>query len=317
MVARAQKESGFVLVVVLWLLAIMTVVTLSFGRRALLDATAAAYALDQTQAAMMARGAVQRGVVEIRNKFYNDYRVGSAELRGGDHLGQPWAKTKYLDEGGEYFELGEGFENDYVAYRIQDAERYISVNAAPRDLLEGIEVLGTRGVKTVWKRRSEETYKGEGLSIFQAVEEVRYLRGIDEDAWFGEDEDPGLSQILTVWGDGTININTASREVLMCVPELQNDERAIDAIIDYRLGPDGELGTPDDVGFPRLEDIGPNTGIEGDSLEAIRRFCKTYADYFIITGVATRQGGKVRASCTAVIDRSGEILDWQERTLGA
>lgn len=312
-----ERDQGFVLVVVLWLLAIMTVVTLSFGRRALLDATAAAYALDQTQAAMQARGAVERGVVEVMNKIYNDKLVPTPELRMGDHLGQPWAKTKYLDGDEKYFEVGENFERDYIAYVIRDAERYISVNSAPRDLLEGIEVLGTRGVKTVWSRRTKEIYKGEGVSVYQAVEELRYQRGIDEEQWFGEDEDPGLRDILTVWGDGRININTASREVLLSIPELQKDERAVDTIIAYRNGPDGEAGTADDTGFASLDDITPNTGIEGDSIEAIRRFCKTSADYFIITGVATRQGGKVRAACTAVIDRSGTILDWQERTLGA
>lgn len=311
-----ENEKGFVLVVVLWLLAIMTVVTLSFGRHALLDATAAAYALDQAQASMMARGAVQRGIVEIRNKFYNDMLVVDPELRGGDHLGQTWAQTKYLEEEGKYFEWGDEFKNDYVAYRIQDAERYICLNNAPRDLLEGIKVLGTRGVKTVWKRRTEETLAGEGVSIFQAVEELRYERGIDEEAWYGEDGEPGLRDVLTIWGDGRINLNTASREVLMCVPDLEKDQHAIDAVVAYRLGPDGETGTADDQGFPTLDDVTIHTKIEGDSMEAIRRFCKTTADYFIITGVATRQGGKVRASCTAVIDRSGQILDWQERTLG-
>src|SRR5690606_17628980 len=57
--AGRQSERGFVLVIVLWVLAILTVISVGFGRRSVLDRRAAAFTLDKTQAMMLARGAVE------------------------------------------------------------------------------------------------------------------------------------------------------------------------------------------------------------------------------------------------------------------
>ncbi|HKL22292.1 MAG TPA: hypothetical protein VJ904_10825, partial [Tichowtungia sp.] len=54
----------------------------------------------------------------------------------------------------------------------------------------------------------------------------------------------GLAQHLTTWGDdGKVNPNSASPEVLR---SLYLSEQMIDAILELRLGPDGEPGTEDD-----------------------------------------------------------------------
>lgn len=63
----------------------------------------------------------------------------------------------------------------------------------------------------------------------------------------------GIADKLTVWGDGKVNINSTSEEVLMSFLEL--DEAAIDEILDLRNGLDGEEGTKDD-GFKSLDEIG-------------------------------------------------------------
>ncbi|MDP7638547.1 MAG: hypothetical protein QGG73_02365, partial [Candidatus Hydrogenedentes bacterium] len=55
---EARGRRGFVLVSVLWILAILTVVSLGFANRASLERKVAWYALDQAQAQNMARGAV-------------------------------------------------------------------------------------------------------------------------------------------------------------------------------------------------------------------------------------------------------------------
>src|SRR5690554_2490887 len=66
----SPKRKGFVLVSVLWVLAIMTVMVLGFGRRAYLDARAAGLAIDQAEAQYMARGAVERGLIELEVRRY-------------------------------------------------------------------------------------------------------------------------------------------------------------------------------------------------------------------------------------------------------
>ena len=72
------------------------------------------------------------------------------------------------------------------------------------------------------------------------TQEILYGNLADEDA---ENEMSGIAGQLTTWGDGKINPNSASREVLN---SLNISEEMVDAILDARLGLDGEEGTEDD-----------------------------------------------------------------------
>lgn len=309
------NQAGFVLVSVLWVTAMLTIITLGFGRRAALDRRAAAYALDQAEAMMMARGAVDRGIVELYNRGLMELLLPPEE-RGGTHLGESWARTNNL-YGEDYFEQTEIYENDIVAYVIHDEERYVNINTAPQALLEEIDSLSRSAVRRIVARR--DTLREEQRMPFNAMEEIRYIRGISEDDWFGTRRATGLKDLLTVWGDGKINVNTASREVLESIPGMRAGD--INTILNYRAGSDGILDTADDRGFRSMEDLSDKTGVTGATREALDRYCKCSSAIFRITGVATRRQGRVRAVCSAVVSLQGGQLsiihDWQERTLGS
>ncbi len=59
----------------------------------------------------------------------------------------------------------------------------------------------------------------DGPVSVQDPAELRYLRGLDDEAWFGRDGEPGLRDMLTTYGDGRVNINTASGDVLRQLPK--------------------------------------------------------------------------------------------------
>ncbi|MCP4644332.1 MAG: hypothetical protein GY851_28070, partial [bacterium] len=230
-----SHRAGFALLCVLWALAILTVLTIGFGRRAMIDRRAAAISVDHAQARFLARGAVERGIAYIQN-----YAVVQAmsEQAGVETPAFNWRDTPNLYEDGEVFASsgGEEFEDDVCTFTIDDAESRVSVNAATEELLEEIPELGFRSVSQITRRRGGDD--GEPAHPFVAIEEIRYLEGIDDDTWFGYGDGTPLYDILTVWGDGRINLNTASREVLECVPDLEDN--AIEAIMMYRTGGDGE-----------------------------------------------------------------------------
>ena len=312
-----QNTQGFVMVCVLWVLAILTVVTVGFGRRAVLDRRAAAYALDHAQAMMMARGAVQRGIVELRNKALKD-RLKAEEERGMVHLGQEWAHPKNLLKESRYFAGGDEFADDTVNYIIVDLEARICPNACEKKFLEAIEGMSRSVKRQIWTRRTKGVHEGEFRAPIHAIEEIRYMRGVDDDDWFGTRGNPGLAELLSPVGTGRINLNTASEEVLASVPKL--GDNAVKKIIAYRIGDDGQLGTRDDRGFQNLDKLEKETGVRGDSLEALKQFCKTSSDFFKITGYATRRGGAVRAVCSAVArigGNSAQVISWQEEPLGS
>ncbi len=82
------------------------------------------------------------------------------------------------------------------------------------------------------------------------VDELLLIKGWTQEILYGNlaDEDAetpmsGLAKHLTTWGDGKINPNSASRMVLN---SLNIPEELVDAIIEARLGLDGEDGTEDD-----------------------------------------------------------------------
>ncbi|HEO71221.1 MAG TPA: hypothetical protein ENN80_08155, partial [Candidatus Hydrogenedentes bacterium] len=131
----------------------------------------------------------------------------------------------------------------------------------------------------------------------------------DEEDWLGEDGKPGLVDLLTCWGSGRININTASETVLQCIPDL--DESAITTILAFRAGMDGELGTDDDEAFYNMEDLAVRGRITGDSAEAIKRYCTFSSTCYTITGIATLRRGKVRACCRAVVS-GANVIQWRE-----
>ncbi|MBI2431508.1 MAG: general secretion pathway protein GspK [Candidatus Hydrogenedentes bacterium] len=310
-----RDDRGFVLVIVLWVLAALTVLTIGFSRRASLEMRASAYGLDHAQAMMMARGAVNRGIVELQNKSLKDMLSETDQMT---YLGQPWAQPTNLLAEGTYFDVPPGeFANDVVQFKIVDAESLINVNRAPEALLEEVEGIGRRIARKIVTRR-EEGEDGEGPSAFQAIEEIRFLEGFDDDDWFGTEKEPGLKDILTTHGDGHINVNTASKAVLNCIPEL--DDGAIAQILAYRAGGDGKPGTPDDQGFRSIEEVGSVAGVRGDGMQALQQFCTVDSGVFMIQGIATRRGGKIRASVTAVAVAGSSVarlLSWREDALGA
>lgn len=311
-----RRQRGFVLVCVLWVLAILTVLTIGFAHRAVLDRRAAAYSLDRCQARLMAHAAVQRGIHELRNKVVKE-NIREQDM-ARTHLGQSWARPQNLLEEADLLDLGEGFEEEEVVYQIEDQERYIDINGAPREVLEEVEPLSKSALRRIWKRRTEGVHENEGKNPISALEELRFMRGVDEEDWYGERGEPGLKDLLSVVGGKRVNVNTASRAVLECIPDL--DDSDIEVILDWRAGGDAELGTRDDRGFKNMEHLAGATGIDGDSLVALQQYCKTDSRYFKITGIATRRGGKVRITSSAIVSVRKNVAGmrtWQEVSLGS
>lgn len=322
-----RRNPGFVLVCVLWVVVMLTLLTLGFGRRATLDRRAAAYALDHSQAMYTARAAVQRGIVEVRNKLFLD-ALRNAEMSyeghtdlseiGVAHLGQPWAQPQDLYNLGNLIKKPEGFENDSAYFYIEDGDRYIDINRAPGDLLNGVKALNRSVSRRISTRRSQGEYDDEGPTSFHALEELRYMNGMTDSAWFGDRRRTGVKYILTVDGDQLVNVNTAPREVLESIPGLA--PAVIETILAYRAGGDGEIGTGDDRGFRTIDELSYYVDPRGDAHVVLQKFCKVNSSAYKITGIATRRNGTVRAVCSALVRvyrNNAVMVSWQEETLGS
>jgi len=317
----SKRADGFVLLTVIWVLAILTVLTLGFGHRVMLDQRAAALSIDQLQAQCMARGAVEHAMGELRNQaFYKHLARLEEQYNPNAQPSKPFpaclGEVNLLDKE-QYFSDEMGGEGDECRCIVEDEERRISVSAAPEEMLDEVDALSFTTVNEIVRRRERED-TNVNTRPFLALEEVRLLDGVTERAWFGQGDKPGLCDLLSVYGDGLINVNTASEDVLRCIPDL--DEDVVSAIIAYRDGKDGEPETDDDQPFISLGEIAGKTGTSPDKLAPLAKYCKVESQFFRITGFATRRSGIVSAKSEATVRVVGArvlVLQWREGALGS
>jgi DNA uptake protein ComE-like DNA-binding protein len=313
-----RNEQGFVLVCVLWVLAILTVLTIGFGRRAMMDRAAATYTLDHAEAMQMARGAVARGIITLQNKAVYDT---CNKTSGRTGYSQEWAKPMDLlkendlfTEGGKKEEKTEE-QKDLCMYSIRDESGLICINAASDELLEELDGISRTVMRKINARRRGDAKDKENqyAQPFQTIEELRDMPGISDKEWYGPDRKAGLRSLITCWGDQLVNINTATPEVMKCIPGLSDKLKS--GIIDYRAGSDGMLFSADDQDFASLEDVIEKLGGDQDAMEGLRTFCKVDSQFFTITGVATRRLGRISATCIATVKVAGasaDIIKWRE-----
>lgn len=310
-----HENKGFVLVTVLWIVAILTVVALGFARRAMLERQMAWYALDKEQAQYLARAAAERGIVEIQNKAALDAYNRQAGYTG---LNQKWAKPVNMLRQSKFLPLfaSRGGSGDECTYRIHDCSSRISLNNTPAEVLEQFEVMDFRATRQLLARRKRPE-PGDQSQRFMSIEELRTFAKIDDEVWYGTPETRGLRELITVWGDGKLNLNTAPYEVLAAIPKI--DEEVLDAIIAYRNGPDGELGTGDDRIFKTMGHVREKLDVSAEKLAVLQTYCKTTGFVFTIEALATRRQGKINAFCDVTVSiQTGEvkILQWRENPIG-
>jgi general secretion pathway protein K len=154
-------------------------------------------------------------------------------------------------------------------------------------------------------------YKKRGYECKNApvdtVDELLLIKGWTPEILYGtppgeETDKPvaGIANQLTTWGDGKINPNSASPEVLK---SLKITEGMIDAILEARLGPDGEKDTADD-GITE-SDFGA-LGLDG-GIFALQ------PDYVTITSIGDVGGVQSKISCIFKLGEKEAVpLFWLE-----
>ncbi|HEO63663.1 MAG TPA: hypothetical protein ENN78_00130, partial [Candidatus Omnitrophica bacterium] len=87
---------------------------------------------------------------------------------------------------------------------------------------------------------------------FEILEELLLVKGVTHKLYYGKDEDGkikyALKDFLTVYGEGSVNINTAPEPVLSALFGEDFKELA-SKVCAYRRGADGIIGTKDDRWF--------------------------------------------------------------------
>ncbi|HEY5621609.1 MAG TPA: hypothetical protein VIR77_03320 [Pontiella sp.] len=109
----------------------------------------------------------------------------------------------------------------------------------------------------------DEFYRDQGYEVkngpLDSVEELLLIKNWGPEILYGKNADEdgdqifGIAKMLTVWGSGKVNLNSASDDVLLSYSEYEEWELA--SVFEARKGLDGEENTSDD-GIRSLNDIG-------------------------------------------------------------
>lgn len=236
---RAPEQNGFAMVLVLWVMALLMAIIPAFVYSMRSESTAAINTADSVVARGLALAGVEMAVHEITADFglvtTGDSGVVFMERTGNGLKALPFERS---------FELGGGT----VSYTIEDERGRININNAAREVIDallrlsGVEA-NERDVITDsildWRddnhefhlNGAEDDYYGSLPAAYGAKdgpaefkEELLLVKGMTPAVFHGNERPgaesdaktsyAGLKKYITVHGDGRLNLNTASNEVL-------------------------------------------------------------------------------------------------------
>jgi hypothetical protein len=275
--ARRAKE-GSALIVALWVLLILALLISGF----VFDMTVESGVTSYFRKRMKAQFLAQAGVAHAQSMIVRSLDV-KADAPEEDEEEEAWVRALNLSKGltvsGLTVEMGAGrFTLDILPEQgrrnvhmlvDEDWEEILDQANVPQEnwgalidcfndwVDEGDEhrLLGAESDDAFYEKRGYEVKN----APLDTIDELTLIKGFTPAVVFGgpsgEDEEEGeplvgIARWLTTWGDGKVNLNTASREVLLTVTGL--NEQSVEALIEGRDGPDGEPGTKDD-GFDSVD----------------------------------------------------------------
>jgi general secretion pathway protein K len=265
-------KRGSALVVVLWILIIIALIVSMFAFEMRLEAKMIALQRKRFKADQLALAGVEMAKAMLAHKEKEETKGPIGERIPNE---DPWVNEALKIADGVPVNFTEDFGNGTVTLHIdyEEGRRNISTLKTLSDWKMLFEQAGIPNTLwdamvsclTDWQdaddlytlngaESDDPFYKKSGYECKNApvdtVDELLLIKNWGEEVLYGtpsdeKTDDPitGIASQLTTWGDGKINPNSASREVLN---SLNIPDATIEAIMEMRLGPDGEAGTSDD-----------------------------------------------------------------------
>ncbi|MBI5050020.1 MAG: general secretion pathway protein GspK [Nitrospirae bacterium] len=223
------NKKGIALVMVLWVLAIMMVIVLSFSFAVRVETHSTLSFKEDAEKRFLAEAGIERGIMEV---FYRNANKGQRTILEGMEVWNIDGKPYRVQT-----------DNGFYTVSITDESGKVDINITPDVILRNLLInlgLELENVDTIvdsimdWKDPDElhrlhgaesdyymllpNPYKVKNAN-FDTLEELLLVKGVTPGILHGTKEKKGIMNFLTVnSGTGAININAASREVLMAVP---------------------------------------------------------------------------------------------------
>jgi len=307
-----RRQGGFVLVIVLLVVALLTGMTVTFINDVYLETGSNRVSVEATQGSLFADSGISLGL-QLLTRTLKDRTYSS--------LNDLWAKPVFLEEEQGSLKLLITEEsgrlnlnmitlpngNAHPVYNQIAARLLKKLNLSP-DLLDALsdwidedEIPNPGGAEAVWylaRRQPLQPRNGQ----LATIEELAHVKGFAGEAF------NKLRPFITVYAEGNrpvtaapVNINTAPREVLEALDERITPELA-DRIIEYRRT------TP----FEHPAELGHVTGMS-DIMPSLLTFISVKGTVYRIISEATVNGTRRTIEVFARISGANStILYWRE-----
>jgi general secretion pathway protein K len=339
--ADSSSRRGAALVVALWTVLLLGLLIGSLAYEMHIEAGITSYARKRLKAQAAARGGVEYAKFMLAKSFETSsfeeteedkeaFRIMTKNLERGIgitgltvEMGESTAVVDILPESGR---------RNVNLLQDEDWEELLDQCGVPEELwpelidcfmdwVDGDELHRMNGAEEDDPFYKEREYEPKNAPL-DTVDELLLIKGFTpEIVYGGPSSDPrgeplrGMAHLLTTFGDGKVNVNTASREVLMTLTAGNGrmmDEWVVEDILANRLGEDGLPNTEDD-GFKNVGEVISKTGMPaalGDKLSV--------SDRSFVRVISMGENNGVKSGVWAIFevgDRDITPLYWREEQM--
>lgn len=338
-----KHAKGSILILSLWVLSFLTIFAVQIGLQIRQRIMLVSRMEERSQLRLIADAGIKKGIALLRQGFMSDGARYTSEMKIALHNNRDLFKDIRVGAGSFSVLYGPQEEekelSSSTSYGLVDEERKININAADAATLTRLmqRVLGGQDQTASeiaeaivdWRepgiRQPQGFYSDAYYSnlqfpyqpkdgYFELIDELLLLKGISPEVFYQ------LREYLTIYGDGRVNINTASEHVLYA---LGMNDSLINKLVSLRQGPDGREGTTDDFIFERVHDLASDllksVQLEVDEIKQIDLLnsaarLKTSSRFFSIQSSSRLDNSRLSDTVWAVYDTYWNRIEyWREK----
>lgn len=336
-----NSRKGAVLIFVLWVLSFLAVLAVNLGYGVRQKMTFMKRIESRSQAQHVVEGGVKVAVTLLLNDLQrNQFQYTAAAKAFRHNNPSRFADIRMEDGSCEVsYPVGTPSTSQDRMFGVIDEESKINVNTADKLTLQSIisqalvvdDNYAEKLAESIydWRQLGDSEIKGftgddyySNLKFpypkkslpFEMPDELLLIKGMDRAKY------EILRNFVTVYGNGQVNVNTASKQVLIA---LGLNETVADKILVLRRGPDGVDNTADDHMFYRTFDIATEVNAFAKMEDAEMRMIDslnqrgvlgTNSYYFTVNCLAFLKGTNEKRRAVATFSSTdNRIVYWNEK----
>jgi general secretion pathway protein K len=347
-----EARRGAILIVVLWVVLLLSLMVSTFAFTMQIESKLTTYHDRELRAKALAMAGVEYEKALLAAKINKVGQINSSDgsirqfsTTGADYYSEPWRNNPDLIN----HPLTDHPEDGAFTVQVVDEQSKLNANVMSPDQWKTLLRLSGVDADTVniivdsigdWIDKDSST-KMNGAeddyymalspdqggpyhcknSSLDRIEELLLVRGMTPDIFYGHQAQSsgeatytGIAQYLTTVPFLKINVNTASSQVLQCIPGVT--AQMAEQLIRYRQGDDGADGTDDDKPFQDAGAVSTVWNLSGTQVRGLGNYLGASSAFFTI--YSTGSVGNVRRMVVTTVfrDNGGAFttISWNEVT---